>query len=158
MPGSGRFAPPSIAVYAQDAKGDAAPLRTIQGPKTQFNWPTGLALDPARNELFVANDGGSSILVFDASASGDVAPLRVIKGPKSLVSNPTGVFFDQKNQELWAANFGNHTSTVYKPQANGDAEPLRVIRSAKATDAVPGMGNPHPIAYDTKRQQLLVPN
>jgi DNA-binding beta-propeller fold protein YncE len=158
VPGSGRFVPPSITVYAQDAKGDASPVRTIQGPKTQFNWPTGLALDPARNELFVANDGGNSVLVFDASASGDVAPLRVIKGLKSLVSNPTGVFFDEKNQELWVANFGNHTSTVYKPQASDDAEPLRVVRSAKASEAVPGMGNPHPIAFDTKRQQLLVPN
>ncbi len=158
VPGSGRFVPPSITVYAEDAKGDAQPLRTIQGPKTQFDWPTGLALDPARNELFVANDGGSSVLVFDASANGDVAPLRVLKGPKSLVSNPTGVFFDEKNQELWVANFGNHTSTVYNPRASGDTEPLRVIRSAKATDPVPGMGNPHPIAFDTKRQQLLVPN
>ena len=158
VPGSGRFVPPSITVYAEDAKGDAAPLRTIQGPKTQFDWPTGLALDTARNELFVANDGGSSILVFDASANGDVAPLRVLNGPKSLVSNPTGVFFDEKNQELWVANFGNHTSTVYNPRASGDTAPLRVIRSAKETDAVPGMGNPHPIAYDTKRQQLLVPN
>jgi len=158
VPGSGRFVPPSITVYDEDAKGDAAPVRTIQGPKTQFNWPTGVALDLARNELFVANDGGSSILVFDASASGDVAPLRVIQGPKSLVSNPTGVFFDEKNQELWVANFGNHTATVYKRQASGDAEPLRVIRSAKATDAVPGLGNPHPIAFDSKRQQLLVPN
>jgi len=158
VPGSGRFVPPSITVYAEDAKGDAAPVRTIQGPKTQFNWPTGLALDLALDELYVANDGGSSILVFDASASGDIAPLRVIKGPKSLVSNPTGVFFDEKNQEVWSANFGNHTATVYKRQASGDAEPLRVIRSAKASEAVPGLGNPHPIAFDTKRQQLLVPN
>jgi DNA-binding beta-propeller fold protein YncE len=158
VPGSGKFVGPSISIYAEDAKGDAAPLRVIQGPKTQMDWPTGLALNPERNELFVANDGGSSILVFDASASGDVAPLRILKGPKSLVSNPTGVFFDEKNQELWVANFGNHTSTVYNPAAAGDAAPLRVVRSAKATDATPGMGNPHPIAYDTKRQQLLVPN
>jgi len=158
VPGTGRFVPPSITVYAKDAKGDSAPLRTIQGPKTQFNWPTGLTLDLARNELYVANDGGSSILVFDAAANGDVAPLRVIKGPKSLVSNPTGVYFDEKNQELWSANFGNHTATVYKRGASGDAEPVRVIRSAKATEAVPGLGNPHPIAFDTKRQQLLVPN
>jgi len=158
IPGSGKLLPPSISVYSRDAKGDAAPLRVIQGPKTQMDWPTALSLDLDRNELFVANDGGNSILVFDANASGDVAPLRVIKGPKSLVSNPTGVYFDAKNQELWAANFGNHTSAVYNPKASGDAAPLRVIRSAKATDPTPGMGNPHPIAYDTKRQQLLVPN
>jgi DNA-binding beta-propeller fold protein YncE len=123
-----------------------------------MDWPTGLTLDTERNELFVANDGGSSILVFDASANGDVTPLRVIAGPKSLVSNPTGIYLDKKNEELWVANFGNHTSAVYKSTANGNTPPLRVIRSAKASDGVPGMGNPHPIAYDTKREQILVPN
>jgi DNA-binding beta-propeller fold protein YncE len=150
--------PPSITVYASNVKGDAPPVRTIQGPQTQMDWPTGLTLDPERNELFVANDGGNSILVFDASASGDVAPLRVLKGPKSLVSNPTGIYLDKKNEELWVANFGNHTSTAYKPTASGDAPPIRVIRSAKASDSVPGLGNPHPIAYDTKREEILVPN
>ena len=158
VPGSGKLLPPSITVYASNVKGDAAPLRVIQGPQTQMDWPTALTLDPERNELFVANDGGNSILVFDASASGDVAPLRVLKGPKSLVSNPTGVYLDKKNEELWVANFGNHTSAVYKPSASGDTPPIRVIRSAKASDSVPGMGNPHPIAYDTKRDQILVPN
>jgi DNA-binding beta-propeller fold protein YncE len=157
-PGSGKFLPPSITVYASNIKGDTPPVRVIQGPRTQMDWPTGLSLDPERNELFVANDGGSSILVFDASASGDVAPLRVLKGPKSLVSNPTGVFVDTKNEELWVANFGNHTSAVYKPNASGDTAPIRVIRSAKASEEVPGMGNPHPIAYDTKREEILVPN
>jgi DNA-binding beta-propeller fold protein YncE len=157
-PGSGKFLPPSITVYASNVKGDTPPVRAIQGPRTQMDWPTGLSLDPERNELFVANDGGNSILVFDTSANGDVAPLRVLKGPKSLVSNPTGVYLDKKNEELWVANFGNHTSTVYKPTASGDTPPIRVIRSAKASEDVPGMGNPHPIAYDTKREQILVPN
>jgi DNA-binding beta-propeller fold protein YncE len=158
IPGSGKFLVPSITVYASNAKGDTPPVHRIQGPRTQMDWPTGLALDPERNELFVANDGGNSVLVFDASANGDVAPLRVLKGPKSLVNNPTGVFLDKKNEELWVANFGNHTSTVYKPTASGDTPPLRVIRSAKASEDVPGMGNPHPIAYDTKREEILVPN
>jgi DNA-binding beta-propeller fold protein YncE len=158
VPGSGKLLPPSITVYASNVKGDTSPLRVIQGPRTQMDWPTGLSLDLERNELFVANDGGNSVLVFDASASGDVAPLRVLKGPKSLVSNPTGVYLDKKNEELWVANFGNHTSAVYKPSASGDTPPIRVIRSAKASDSVPGMGNPHPIAYDTKREEILVPN
>jgi len=158
VPGSGKLVPPSITVYAKDAKGDALPRQVIQGPQTQMDWPTGIAVDPERNELFVSNDGGSSILVFDASANGDVAPIRVLKGPKSLVSNPTGVYLDKKNNELWVANFGNHTTTVYRPTADGDTAPLRVIRSAPPEQPVPGMGNPHPIAYDTKREQILVPN
>ena len=158
IPGSGKMGPPSITVYAKDAKGNARPLRTIQGARTQMNWPTGIAVDEDRNEIYIANDGGNSVLVFDASAQGDVAPLRVVKGPASLISNPTGVFFDKKNNELWVTNFGNHTSAVYSPTANGDVPPLRVIRSAPADQPVPGLGNPHPLAYDSKREQVLVPN
>ena len=158
IPGSGKILPPSITVYSKSASGDTPPIRVIEGPKTQMNWPTGIAVEPVRNELFVANDGGDSILVFSADASGDVAPLRVIKGPKSMVSNPTGVYLDTKNEELWVANFGNHAATVYKPTANGDTPPLRVIRSAPLNRPVPGLGNPHPIAYDSKREEILVPN
>jgi DNA-binding beta-propeller fold protein YncE len=158
VPGSGKIGPPSITVYAKDARGNARPLRTIRGPRTQMNWPTGIAIDEEHNEIYVANDGGNSVLVFDASAEGDAAPIRVVKGPASLVSNPTGVFLDTKDNELWVANFGNHTSTVYRPDANGDVAPLRVIRSAPADQPVPGLGNPHPLAYDSKREQVLVPN
>jgi 6-phosphogluconolactonase (cycloisomerase 2 family) len=158
VPGTGKIGPPSITVYTKDAKGNARPLRTIQGPQTQMNWPTGIAIDEDRNELYIANDGGNSVLVFDAAAEGDVAPIRVIKGPASMVSNPTGVFLDKKNNELWVANFGNHTSAVYRPDVNGDVAPLRVIHSAPADQPVPGLGNPHPLAYDSKREQILVPN
>src|SRR5258706_480733 len=109
--------------------GDAAPTRMIQGSKTQLNWPTALAFDPERSELYVANDPADSVLVFKADASGDVAPIRVLHGPKTLIKNPTGVNLDLKNDELWVANFGNHTATVYNRGANGDTPPLRVIQS-----------------------------
>ena len=75
-----------------------------------------------------------------------------------LISNPTGVYLDTKNHELWVASFGNHTAAAYNPTANGDAAPIRIIRSAPANRPVPGMGNPHPIAYDSKREEILVPN
>ena len=158
VPGSGRIGPPSITVYAKDVRGNARPLRIIQGPSTQMNWPTGITVDEDRNLIYIANDGDNSVLVFDGAASGDAAPVRVIKGSASLVSNPTGIFLDKKNSELWVTNFGNHTSAVYSPDAADDATPLRVVRSAPPNQAVPGLGNPHPIAYDTKRDQILVPN
>ena len=158
IPGSGQNLPPSVTVYARSASGDTAPLHVIQGPKTQMNWPTGIAFDPTSNELFVANDMGDSILVFSASANGDVAPIRVIKGPQTLIKNPTGVYVDSKNDELWIANFGNHTATAYKLSAAGNTPPLRIIRSAPADQPTLSIGNPHPVAYDTKREELLVPN
>ena len=158
VPGSGRFLPASITVYRMDAVGDAPPVRVIQGPKARLNWATGLAIDSDRGELYVANDMGDEVLIFDTSANGDVAPKRVLRGPKSLIKNPTGVYLDLVNDELWVTNFGNHTATVYRRGASGDTAPLRVIRSGPAEAPAPMMGNPHPVAYDTKRDEILVPN
>jgi DNA-binding beta-propeller fold protein YncE len=156
--GSGKNFPPSITVYPLKAKGDAAPLRVIQGPNTRMNWPSGLAVDEERGELYVANDMDDSLIVFDITAGGDVPPKRVIKGPKTLLKNPTGVWLDLKNNEVWAANFGNHAATVYPRAASGDTAPLRVIRSGPLDEPALGIGNPHPIAYDSKREEIIVPN
>jgi DNA-binding beta-propeller fold protein YncE len=158
LPGSGNFQPPSITVYPKDADGNVAPLRVIQGPKTGMNWPTAIAVDPDHGELFVANDTADTVTVYKADANGDAAPIRVIKGPSTLVKNPTGITYDSKHQELWVANFGSHAATVFKRDASGDAKPLRVIRSAPADQPAPMMGNPHTIAYDTKREEILVSN
>jgi 6-phosphogluconolactonase (cycloisomerase 2 family) len=158
IPGSGRIAAPSINVYPLKAHGDVSPLRVIQGPKTQLNMPSHLFLDQARAELFLANDMGNSILVFDAAASGDVAPKRVLKGPKTLIQNPTGVFVDLKNDELWVASFGSRAATVFKRTADGDTAPLRVIRNGPMDAPALMIGNPGAVGYDTKREEILVPN
>jgi DNA-binding beta-propeller fold protein YncE len=158
IPGSGRSLPPSIVVHNMKDQGNVPPIRLIQGPKTQFDWPTGLAVDEEKGELYVANDISSSILVFNVTDSGDVAPKRVIQGPKTNLKNPTGVWVDSKNHEVWAANFMNHSATVYSLDASGDVPPLRMIRSGPMNEPSLGIGNPHPLAYDTKREQILVPN
>ena len=158
VPGSGKIFPPSIAVFPKDADGNVEPIRVIEGPKAQLNWPTAITVDAEHGEMFVANDTSDSITVYKTDASGDAAPIRVIKGPKSLVKNPTGVTYDAKHEELWVTNFGNHTATVYKRTASGDEAPIRVIRSAPLNDPAPMMGNPHTIDYDSNRQQILVSN
>jgi len=158
VPGSGSHAEPSITIHALSAKGNDKPLGKIQGPKTQLNWPTGIAFDPDRRELFVANDMGPSILVFDANARGDVAPKRVLKGPKTKLANPTSVSLDRKNGELWVTNFGAHSATAYPIAAAGDVAPLRTIRAAPITAPSLMIGNPGALTYDSKRQEILVPN
>jgi hypothetical protein len=158
IPGTGKMLPPSINVYPLKAQGDVPPLRMIQGPKTQLNMPSHLAMDETNGEIYVANDMGNSILVFDSSASGDVAPKRVLKGPKTMIQNPTGVYLDTKNDELWVANFGSRVATVFSRTASGNTAPLRTIRNGPI-DA-PGLmiGNPGAVGYDSKREQILVPN
>ena len=156
--GTGKFGPPSITVHAADGHGNVAPVRYIQGPKAQLNWPTGVSIDSARGEVYVSNAAGDSINVYSATASGDVAPIRQIKGPKTLLRNPNGVSVDTVNGEVWVANFGNHTATAYKWDANGNAEPIRVIRSAPLNAPTALISNPYMIAMDTRRDEVLVPN
>jgi DNA-binding beta-propeller fold protein YncE len=101
---------------------------------------------------------GNSVLVFNYTDQGDVAPKRVLTGPKTMIKNPTGIWIDAKNNELWVANFGNHTATVYPIGASGDVAPKRMIRSGPLDEPALGIGNPHPVGYDTKREEILVPN
>ena len=158
VPGSGNFTPPSITVYPLQASGDTAPVRVIQGPKTLLNWPATLFVDEEHGDLYVANDAGDSVLVFRVTDGGDVAPTRAVRGPRTGIKYPTGVFVDLKNDELWVSNMGNHSATVYPRTADGNVAPLRTIRSAPAGKLALSIGNPGAAEYDTRRDEILVPN
>jgi DNA-binding beta-propeller fold protein YncE len=152
----GRFVPSSVTVYDGDATGDAPPLRTIQGPTTGIDWPMGVAVDEANNEIIVANNGDSSVLVFARTASGDVLPKRVIRGPLTGIKGPMGIALAK--DEIWVANFGDHTALVFPRLATGNVAPRRILRNAPAGKETSGFGNPYAVAYDTKRREVLVPN
>ena len=96
--------------------------------------------------------------MFAADAQGDVFPIRVIEGPATLMDSPSGVYVDTKNNELWVANYGNHTMTVFAPNANGNVPPKRTIRSGPSGSRSLMIGNPGALAFDSKREQILVPN
>jgi len=158
VPGSGRFEDPSITVYPLDASGDTAPLRIIQGPRTQLDWPGAMFVDPDKGEVYVTNSVGQSILVFGAKDKGDVPPRRILKGPRTRLSYPASLAVDIKNQELWISNLGSASATVYPLTANGDVAPLRTIRSAPANKVSLKFGKTQAVTYDTKREEILVPN
>jgi len=152
----GRFVPSSITIYDGDAAGDVAPLRTIQGPTSQIDWPRGVAVDVVNNEIIVANNGDNSILIFPRTASGDVQPKRVIRGALTGIKGPMGVALAK--DEIWVANFGDHTALVFPRLAGGNVAPRRIMRNAPAGKETSGFGNPYSVAYDTKRREILVPN
>jgi len=154
----GQFVLPSISVFDETAAGDAKPARTIQGPNTKLNWPMGIDLDGIRDEIAVANNGDNSILIFRRMAQGNVAPVRVIRGAKTGIASPMGVAIDPEDNEIWVANYGDHTALVFARDATGDVAPKRIIRNAPAGTPTGGFGNPYTVAYDSKRDQLLVPN
>jgi DNA-binding beta-propeller fold protein YncE len=154
----GAVLPSSITFYSGDAKGDALPLRTIQGERTQLDFPMGLSADEEHGEFAVANNGANSVLVFSRTAAGDAAPLRVLSGEKTGINRPMGVAIDSRNGELWVSNFGDHTALVFDRLANGNVPPKRIISTAPEGKPTPGFGNPQAVAYDTRRGEILVPN
>lgn len=154
----GHFLLPSITVFEESAKGDVKPVRKIQGSQTRLNWPMGIDIDTAHNEIAIANNGDDAVLIFDRTVDGDAAPRRAIRGPRTGISSPMGVAIDTKNEELWVANYGDHTALVFSRTASGDVSPKRIIRNAPEGTPTGGFGNPYAVAYDSKRDQLLVPN
>ena len=156
VPGSGKFEPPSITVYNADIDGNTGPIRIIQGPKTALNRPTGMAIDVERGEIYVADEVAQTVSVFSTSAQGDVAPIRVLKGPKTMMQFPSDVFLDHVNNEMWVASFGNHLALAYTLGASGDTAPVRIIRGSPLNTPGGMISNPFAIAYDTKREEVLV--
>ncbi len=155
---SGWFHPPSITVHAADAKGDVAPLRTIEGPLTGLNWPMGIDVDLKHDEIAVANYGDSSVRIFPRGAAGEVQPVRIIRGAATQIVGPVSVAIDVKNDEIWVANYGDHTAVVFPRAASGNVKPKRIIRNAPANTATCGFTNASAAAYDSKRDAILVPN
>src|SRR5439155_10947934 len=77
-----------VLVYRRTADGDAAPIRTIQGPKTKLLQVVGVAVDPVRDVLVVSTysllpGGITGLLLFGRTDQGDVAARRVLAGPKN---------------------------------------------------------------------------
>lgn len=82
-----------VLVFAGDAGGNVAPVRTIAGAATQLElsasaYPVGLAIDPVRQRLIVSvsDDGqptNTALLVFALNANGNTAPLQAIRGAQT---------------------------------------------------------------------------
>jgi DNA-binding beta-propeller fold protein YncE len=157
-PKGGRFDLPSITTYAGEAAEDESPVRRIQGKHTELNWPMGLSLDPVHDEIAVASYGNDSVLIFHRTDRGDVVPARIIRGNRTALAGPMGVSVDTKNDEIWVTNYREHTALVFARTAQGNVAPIRVLHNAPPHTPAVGFGNPGAVAYDSKRDQILVPN
>jgi len=154
----GKFELPSITTYPGEANKDQPPTRKIQGNHTQLNWPMGITLDSVHDEIAVASYGNNSILIFRRDAQGDVTPIRTIDGSRTGIAGPMGVSIDAKNDEIWVTNYRDHSAAVFARTAKGNVAPKRVLRNAPSGAPAVGFGNPGAVAYDSKRDQILVPN
>jgi hypothetical protein len=108
-------------VYRRTADGDAAPIRTIQGPNTKLLQIVGVAVDPVRDLLVVSTysrlpGGITGLLIFGRADSGDVAPKRVIAGPKTGITRLRQIALDSDTGKIYVAAINNE----YLPPYNID--------------------------------------
>lgn len=87
-----------ILTFAATARGNAAPLRNIDGPATLLDNVSHIAYDPTTETIYVTMGGYNNVigqvLAFPRTADGNVAPLRTIAGPHTGTSYPIGVAVD----------------------------------------------------------------
>jgi DNA-binding beta-propeller fold protein YncE len=165
-----------INVFRWDANGDATPVRVIEGPKTELGHVVGLAVDPDRNLLAVANT--HEILIFDRADNGDVAPRGRIAGPKTGITDEPWQMEFYKGRIFLAASNHFHQNlyegVALRPDAkevpddpwlnpilgflgvwnitdNGDVAPLAMIRGPFS-----GLIHPVGLALNPKDGEIYV--
>ncbi len=144
--------PGSVTVYAAEASGNAAPIRTIAGSKTALAAPQGIAVD-SRGRIYVSNPiggsgGAGSITVYSAEANGNVAPIRTsISGPNTGLNGCHGIAIGPDGGVFVANEDGGiggmGSITVFAAKAAGNAEPIRTITGANT-----GLTNLGSVAVD----------
>jgi hypothetical protein len=119
----------NILFFASAPSGNVAPRSSIGSAITGIERPGGLAFDPVRAELLVANQGSiPAVTAYDDNAIGfDVRPLRSLNTPSSGNSLvPNGVAYAAARDEVAVAT-GLAQVPIYARGASGSAAPVRVI-------------------------------
>jgi hypothetical protein len=143
----------SITAYASTASGNARPILTLSGSKTNLNKPVGIAFDSS-GKLYVVNHGlqVSSITIYSQGASGNVAPIGTIEGSQTHLraqlnqpDYPTGaIAIDSTNGHLFVGRVsGEHSPLpnnvlVFNLNARGNAAPIDSIGSANNSPSTTG--------------------
>ena len=148
----------AILTFRGEASGEEAPIRIIQGSKTQILGvgATGkVSIDPENNEILLATPN-QTILVFPREANGDVAPIRVLGGPDTQLQlgeqnsgggNVPALRVDPVHNLLLVpqGGYGGRKVLVFDRTASGNTKPRAVILGPV------GMGNQFEVYGPKKR-------
>jgi hypothetical protein len=86
-----------ISTFAENANGDAAPLRTIEGSKTRLSGQviTGIAVSARTGEIYAmvksAQFSPGEVLAYARNANGNTAPERAFIDPATSFTNAQGI-------------------------------------------------------------------
>lgn len=141
----------AVRIFADDANGDVAPLRSISGANTLINSTTNVTIDLPRRELYTSNYNG--IHVFDLDAEGDVAPKRSIAGGNTQLTAIRGIAIDHEADEIYVVSAEDDAIRVFDRAASGNVAPKRSIEGAAT-----GLDGPILVFLDLVHDELFVSN
>jgi len=133
----------AILVFRGGADGNEAPIRIIQGSKTEMGDPTRYAggpdrldVDPVHHEIFVAD--GEKVLVYPRTGNGNVAPIRILQGADTQLDNEGTLAVDPINNVIVVAQdtvtAGSDQQAhilIFDRTASGNTKPRGVIHGPK---------------------------
>jgi 6-phosphogluconolactonase (cycloisomerase 2 family) len=114
---------------ASSASGNVVPNATISGTTTLLTSPQYLAIDTAKDRLYIANQGAGSVLVFEGASTknGNVAPSRSISGTSTGLAAPVDVGLDTSRDLLYVADGAQVLVFATASTATGNITPSRTI-------------------------------
>ena len=141
--------PAAVLVWRKTAQGNEAPLRILQGDKTQLADALGIALDPKNQLMFVSNRGAGSRIKEGMGFSG--VPVVDEEGVRSWVHPDVWYEYYRERFVPGSGWFAPPSITVYPLKAEGNAPPQQVIQGPKTQ-----LNWPAHIHIDLARQEILV--
>jgi DNA-binding beta-propeller fold protein YncE len=125
-----------LVVFSRGAAGNVRPDRSLLTPHGTF----GIAVDEARQEMFLTIQHDSAVVVYRKGASGEEHPLRLLQGDRTLLADPHGIAIDPVNGLLFVANFGATHSSGTGPYRALDDLASRLERAHWPLGPLPGTG------------------
>ncbi|PYS25010.1 MAG: hypothetical protein DMF72_03245, partial [Acidobacteria bacterium] len=111
--------------------------RQIIGPETNIGFVAGVAVDPARRELYaVNNDIEDTMMVWSYDAEGNAKPSRLLAVPHQA----WGVALSPSRNEIAVSIELQSAIVIYRRETIGLETPIRYLRGAQT-----GMADPHGI-------------
>ena len=110
----------AILTFSGGARGEEAPLRIIQGSRTQLRGSSGVVIDSVNNELITEG------LVFPIDANGNVPPTRTV-GYEVVAVDTTNDFYISIDSTGPNARDPGEVQLMIHDRLSDSPEPLRVI-------------------------------
>lgn len=145
----------AVLVFRGGATGAEAPIRIIQGPRTQMIRPHTVTVDEQNGEIVVGDRSARAVMFFARDAQGDVAPLRIIQGKNTQLLDIMGIAVDPVRNLLVTSSqslIGGQTGLfIFDRTAQGDVAPRAIISGPQT-----GIRRPWQIQADPERGRVFV--